>query len=126
MTCRELISAVPHEHYAPNPYRLRPVGVSQYLTDGHRPWQPAAHRPAPARSHPRQHRAVPPAGLFSGDIVYDGKLLDDIHGADQKNYVATIARLRNLPVTVVHPGHESPFDGTRLREIADAYIAARP
>ncbi|WP_330315880.1 hypothetical protein OG301_35850 [Streptomyces platensis] len=69
---------------------------------------------------------MPPAGLFSGDIVYDGRLLDDIHGADQKNYVATIARLRNLPVTVVHPGHESPFDGTRLREIADAYIAARP
>ncbi|MFE7396500.1 hypothetical protein [Streptomyces sp. NPDC057557] len=38
VTCRELISAVPHEHYAPTPYRLHPVGASQYLTDGHRPW----------------------------------------------------------------------------------------
>ncbi|MFF1505657.1 hypothetical protein ACFVZR_38990 [Streptomyces sp. NPDC058316] len=70
---------------------------------------------------------APPRGSSRAtDIVYDGRLLDDIHGADQKNYVATIARLRNLPVTVLHPGHESPFDGTRLREITDAYIATRP
>ncbi|MFD7622029.1 hypothetical protein [Streptomyces sp. NPDC059802] len=67
-----------------------------------------------------------PSGLFSGDIVYDDRLLDDIHGGDQKDYVATIARLRDLPVTVVHPGHGSSFDRTRPCEIADACTTARP
>ncbi|MCX5345351.1 hypothetical protein [Streptomyces atratus] len=71
-------------------------------------------------------RCTPPSGLFSGDIVYDDRLLDDTHGGDQKDYVATIARLRDLPVTVVHPGHGSSFDRTRLCEIADACTTARP
>ncbi|MGW3660050.1 MBL fold metallo-hydrolase [Streptomyces sp. NPDC005151] len=98
-TCRELNSAVPHEHYAPDTYRLRPAGVSRYLTDGdtidlgnrqltvlHLP----GHTPGSiALYDPRAQM------LFSGDIVYDDRLLDDIHGADQKDYVATMGRLRD-------------------------------
>ncbi|MFI9630603.1 MBL fold metallo-hydrolase [Streptomyces sp. NPDC052042] len=124
-----LISAIPHKHYDPNTYRLRPADVSQYLTDGdtidlgnrrltvlHLP----GHTPGSiALYDPRAQT------LFSGDIVYDDQLLDDIHGADQQDYIATMTRLRDLPVTVVHPGHGPSFDGTRLREIADAYITAR-
>ena len=63
--------------------------------------------------------------LFSGDAVYDGPLLDEIGGSDIDDYVATMERLRELPVTVVHGGHEPSFDRRRLVEICDAYIAAR-
>jgi glyoxylase-like metal-dependent hydrolase (beta-lactamase superfamily II) len=63
--------------------------------------------------------------LFSGDAVYDGPLLDEIDGSDIDDYVATMERLRELPLTVVHGGHEASFDRRRLIGICDAYIARR-
>jgi glyoxylase-like metal-dependent hydrolase (beta-lactamase superfamily II) len=63
--------------------------------------------------------------LFSGDAVYDGPLLDELPGSDVAAYVRTMERLRDLPVEVVHGGHERSFDRARLREICDAYLARR-
>ncbi len=63
--------------------------------------------------------------LFSGDAVYDGPLLDELDGSDVGAYVTTIRRLRELPVTVVHGGHEPSFGRTRLIELCDLYLAAR-
>jgi len=63
--------------------------------------------------------------LFSGDAVYDGPLLDELDGSDIETYVQTMRRLRELPVTVVHGGHEPSFGRDRLIEICDRYIAAR-
>jgi glyoxylase-like metal-dependent hydrolase (beta-lactamase superfamily II) len=60
--------------------------------------------------------------LFSGDAVYDGPLLDELDGSDIAAYVATMERLRSLPVTVVHGGHEPSFGRQRLVEICDAYL----
>jgi len=62
--------------------------------------------------------------LFSGDAVYDGPLLDELDGSDVDDYVMTMRRLRELPVTVVHGGHEPSFGRDRLYEICDAYLAA--
>jgi glyoxylase-like metal-dependent hydrolase (beta-lactamase superfamily II) len=63
--------------------------------------------------------------LFSGDAVYDGPLLDELDGSDIAHYVTTMRRLRELPVQVVHAGHEPSFGRQRLVEICDAYLAAR-
>ena len=63
--------------------------------------------------------------LFSGDAIYDGHLLDDLVDSDVKKYVSTMRRLRELPVSVVHGGHEPSFGRSRMVEIADAYIAQR-
>jgi glyoxylase-like metal-dependent hydrolase (beta-lactamase superfamily II) len=63
--------------------------------------------------------------LFSGDAVYDGPLLDELEGSDVDDYVVTMRRLRELPVTVVHGGHERSFGRERLVELCDAYLAAR-
>ncbi|MEL7206669.1 MAG: MBL fold metallo-hydrolase [Actinomycetota bacterium] len=63
--------------------------------------------------------------LFSGDALYDGPLLDELAGADLDDYEATIRRLRRLPVTVVHAGHEGSFGRRRLVELCDAYLAGR-
>ena len=62
--------------------------------------------------------------LFSGDAIYDGPLLDQLDGSDVDEYVATMERLRALPVTVVHGGHEPSFGRDRLIELCDAYLAA--
>ena len=63
--------------------------------------------------------------LFSGDAIYDGPLLDDLPGADIGDYIETMQRLRELPVSVVHAGHDPSFGRARLRELADAYIDSR-
>ena len=63
--------------------------------------------------------------LFSGDAVYDGPLLDEIEGADITVYVATMHRLRALPVTTVHGGHDDSMDRRRFCEVIDAYLARR-
>lgn len=63
--------------------------------------------------------------LFSGDAVYDGPLFDEVVGADIDAYIATMRRLRSLPVEVVHGGHEPSFGRKRFGEIIDHYLAAR-
>jgi glyoxylase-like metal-dependent hydrolase (beta-lactamase superfamily II) len=60
--------------------------------------------------------------LFSGDAVYDGALVDDAYHSDVDQYVDTMRRLRELPVTVVHGGHYPSFGRDRYRELIDAYL----
>jgi glyoxylase-like metal-dependent hydrolase (beta-lactamase superfamily II) len=63
--------------------------------------------------------------LFSGDAVYDGPLLDELASSDIDQYLGTMRRLRDLPVEVVHGGHEASFGRERLVEICDDYLTAR-
>jgi glyoxylase-like metal-dependent hydrolase (beta-lactamase superfamily II) len=63
--------------------------------------------------------------LFSGDAVYDGPLLDEIPGSDLDAYVRTMERLQDLPVEVVHAGHDPSFGRERLRELTGAYLEKR-
>ena len=63
--------------------------------------------------------------LFSGDAIYDGLLLDELEDSSIADYVQTMRRLRELPVEVVHGGHEPSFGRERLIEIVDAYLALR-
>lgn len=63
--------------------------------------------------------------LFSGDAVYDGPWLDEIEGAEIEPYVETMQRLRELPVTTVHAGHEGSMGRGRCRAVIEAYLARR-
>lgn len=63
--------------------------------------------------------------LFSGDAVYDGPLLDSLPDADITTYIATMKRLRRLPATVVHAGHDPSFGRSRLLELVDGYLSRR-
>ncbi len=60
--------------------------------------------------------------LFSGDAVYDGPLLEGFYDGGPEAYIATMERLRELPVRVVHGGHEASFGRDRLVEICDAFL----
>ena len=63
--------------------------------------------------------------LFAQDAVYDGPLVDDIPGCDVATYRATLRRLRTLSPSIVHGGHFASFGPTRLRQLIDAYLAAK-
>lgn len=63
--------------------------------------------------------------LFSGDAIYDGPLLDEVSGSHIPDYVASMKRLRELPVAAVHGGHDPSFGRERMVEICDEYLARR-
>ncbi len=63
--------------------------------------------------------------LFSGDAIYDGPLLDELYHSDIDAYCVTMKRLLDLPVTVVHGGHDPSFGRDRMREIALTYLEHR-
>jgi glyoxylase-like metal-dependent hydrolase (beta-lactamase superfamily II) len=60
--------------------------------------------------------------LFSGDAVYDDTLIDDMWCSDRGDYRATMRRLIDLPVRIVHGGHGKSFGEARLKEIAREYL----
>jgi glyoxylase-like metal-dependent hydrolase (beta-lactamase superfamily II) len=63
-------------------------------------------------------------GIFlSGDIVYNGPLIDDIYHSDRGDYQATFERIRSLKVSVIHGGHFPSFGPVRYRQIIDEYLA---
>lgn len=63
--------------------------------------------------------------LFSGDTVYDGPLLDETPGADIPDYIRSMKRLLQLPVNVVHAGHDPSFGRARLVELCTQYLESR-
>lgn len=63
--------------------------------------------------------------LFSGDAIYDGPLFDFLPESSIPDYVETMRRLRDVPVEVVHGGHDPSFGRERMLAIIDDYIATR-
>jgi glyoxylase-like metal-dependent hydrolase (beta-lactamase superfamily II) len=62
-------------------------------------------------------------GIFlSGDIIYDGPLIDDVYHSDVGDYVTTLERLAQLPVSVVHGGHFPSFGRVRYGQLIRDYL----
>ena len=60
--------------------------------------------------------------LFSGDIVYDGPLIEDTYHSDLTDYIASMERLLTLPVRLVHGGHFPSFGGERYRQLIRGWL----
>ena len=63
--------------------------------------------------------------LLSGDIVYDGPLIDDAYHSDIGEYLATLEGMRGLAISIVHGGHFPTFGPTRYRQLIDEYLALK-
>jgi glyoxylase-like metal-dependent hydrolase (beta-lactamase superfamily II) len=63
--------------------------------------------------------------LFSGDITYDGPLIEDTYHSNATDYLASMERLRDLPVQTVHGGHFGSFGRERHLQLIDAFLAGR-
>lgn len=125
-----LIDALPREGYDPASFRPRPgvpsgrvsegdvivLGNERRLTVLHLP----GHTPGGVGLWDEQRRM-----LFSGDTIYDGPLLDGLPESSVHAYVETMKRLRDLPVEMVHAGHDPSFGRARLIELIDQYLARR-
>lgn len=62
--------------------------------------------------------------LFSGDIVYDGPLIEDTYHSDMGDYIASMTRLLDLPVRLVHGGHFPSFSGERYQSLIRDWLMA--
>lgn len=121
-----LITAVPHGGYDPDRHTVTPPRIAKWLDDGdvldlgdsefqilHLP----GHTPAGIALLDERNGI-----LFSGDVLYDGELLDTCTGADIGEYRQSLDRLRGLPVGTVHGGHGPSFDDARMLSLIDAYL----
>jgi glyoxylase-like metal-dependent hydrolase (beta-lactamase superfamily II) len=65
------------------------------------------------------------ARLFSGDVVYDGELLDELDDSVIDDYITTMQQLLLLETDEVRPGHYQSFDRRRLRELVTLYLESK-
>lgn len=125
----DLITALPHAGYDPAAYSLKDAPVTEIVTEGdvvdigNRHFE-VLHLPGHSPGSIGLWEAKT-GTLFSGDAIYDGPLLDEIEGAHIPTYVRTMRRLRELPVEIVHAGHDPSFGRARLIQLVDAYLAKR-
>ncbi|MFI7005354.1 MBL fold metallo-hydrolase [Streptomyces sp. NPDC050145] len=123
-----LIDALPHTGYDPRAYRVQPLTVHRSLQDGdvidlgglsltvlHLP----GHTPGCIALFEERTGA-----LFTGDVIYDGHLIDDLPESDPSDYRRSLARLADLDLSIAHPGHGRSISGHRLRERAHTYLSA--
>lgn len=121
-----MLTALPCAGYDLRSYRLKPAPVTRTVEDGdvidlgdrvfevlHLP----GHSPGSIGLLERKT-----ATLFSGDAVYDGPLIDNLHHSSIAEYVLTMHRLRTLPAETIHAGHEPSFGRGRLIELIDAQL----
>lgn len=124
-----LIDALPHAGYNPADFETIPATPTRSLDEGDvvdlgdRSFE-VLHLPGHSPGSLGLWEAAS-GTLFSGDAVYDGPLLDNLPDSDIANYIRTMKRLRELPVSVVHAGHDTSFGRERLIELIDAYLDSR-
>ena len=63
--------------------------------------------------------------LFSGDVVYDGPLIEGTSAGEAADYHRSMVRLYDLPVRVVHGGHFASYDHARHCQIIGDWLRAK-
>ncbi len=127
-TRQDIFTALPPGAWDPERYEVLPAPAQTLLEDGsvvdlgdrtfdilHLP----GHSPGSIALYERATEV-----LFAGDVIYDGELAyDPDNRAEMQQYVASMKRLQDLPVRVVHGGHYPSFGQARMREIVRAFLA---
>jgi glyoxylase-like metal-dependent hydrolase (beta-lactamase superfamily II) len=124
-----MLTRIPYAGYDLRAYRIRAAKVTRTVEEGDivdlgdRSFE-VLHLPGHSRGSIGLWESSTGI-LFSGDSIYDGPLLDELPGSNVAAYVRTMHRLRELPVRVVHAGHDPSFGRDRLVALADDYLRRR-
>jgi glyoxylase-like metal-dependent hydrolase (beta-lactamase superfamily II) len=125
----EIFTRLPPGRYSSRDYRVTAAPATRHVADGDlvdlgdRHFE-VIHTPGHSPGEIMLWEAASGI-LFSGDAVYDGPLIDDAYHSDVPAYIASMERILDLPVRVVHGGHFPSFDGSRYRELIRAYLEVR-
>jgi len=123
-----LVTAIPCEGYEIGQYKLHPAKSLTEVDDGDR-------IDLGDRSYSVIHLPGHSPGsiglwdeingvLFTGDALYDGQLLANLPESNIADYIDTLERLLDLPVNVVHCGHQDSFGRERLRSLVLEHLDA--
>ena len=124
-----LVDSVPHPGYDVLEYAVRPAPPSHTLEDGEvidlgdRCFE-VIHLPGHTPGSTVLYESATGV-LFTGDVLYDGELLDELPESDIDAYVASMQRLLDLDVSVALPGHEDPLTPDAVQRLGTAYLSKR-
>jgi glyoxylase-like metal-dependent hydrolase (beta-lactamase superfamily II) len=124
-----LVDAVPFAGYDVAAYTITPAPVTDPLADGdtidlgdrvfevvHLP----GHTPGSAALFDHDSGV-----LFTGDVLYDGELLDELPESSIDDYVTSMRRLLALDVSMAYAGHEQPLSRDDVQRLGTAYLTHR-
>ena len=123
----EIFRSLPNDSFDPLSYNVRPAPLTGYLDEGDvvdlgdRVFQ-VLHLPghSPGSVGFFEDRT----GLFfSGDVVFDGPLYDNLYHSDPVLFRESMRRLKDLRAVTIHPGHFRSFGRAEMLEIIDAFLA---
>lgn len=113
----EIFDALPPQPYLSATYSVRSAPATRILSDGDvidlgdRHFE-VIHTPGHSPGGIALWEAASGI-LFSGDIVYDGPLIEGETAEEMADYVKSMRRLLEVPARVVHGGHFPSYDGGR-------------
>lgn len=125
----DIFDALPPEPYCSKCYAVKRAPTTRLLEDGdmidlgdrqfeviHTP----GHSPGGIALYEKATEI-----LFSGDILYDGPLIEDTYHSNADDYLASMERLLTLKVRLVHGGHFPSFSGERYRDLITGWLDAK-
>ena len=123
-----LIDALPYEGFDPGAWSIAPAPPTRLIDEGDavdlgdRRFE-VLHLPGHTPGEIGLWEAET-GTFFSGDCVYENPpFLDDLPESNVEDYRRSMARLRDLPVRIVHGGHDRSFGRARLLEMIEYYLA---
>jgi len=123
------LSALPYEGFSFANYRVLPAAPSRLIDEGDeldlgdrqfRVFHMPGHSPGSLCLYEAATKT-----LFTGDVLYDGELLDSLYHSDQDIYRETLARLKEIPADTYHCGHYESFGSQKAMRLIDDYMARR-
>ncbi|MEM7522549.1 MAG: MBL fold metallo-hydrolase [Pseudomonadota bacterium] len=122
-----IFDALPPAPYESRTYAVKAAPATRLLEDGDvvdlgDRWFEVIHTPGHSPGGIALYEAASET-LFSGDIVYDGPLIEDTYHSDAADYVASMKRLLTMKIRTVHGGHFPSFGGERLADIVRGWLA---
>ena len=123
----ETVTALPHEGFDIQKFTIRPAPLTGHLNEGdvvdlgNRTFE-VFHLPGHSPGSIALFEKTTGI-MLSGDVVYDGDLFDTVYHSDKYVYEASLKRLREMPLSVVHAGHGGSFSRARMQTIIDEYLA---
>jgi glyoxylase-like metal-dependent hydrolase (beta-lactamase superfamily II) len=123
------LAALPYDGFDFDRYKIQPAAPTQLISQGDeidlgnrlfRVFHMPGHSPGSVCLYEEKTRI-----LFTGDVLYDGELLDSLYHSDPELYVETLARLREIPADTIHCGHYASFNRRRMISLIDQYRPSR-
>jgi glyoxylase-like metal-dependent hydrolase (beta-lactamase superfamily II) len=125
----DIFTQLPPQPYVSETYAVKKASQAEIVEDGHvidlgnRQFE-VIHTPghSPGGIALFEHKT---GILFSGDLHYDGLLIEDTYHSNQSDYQNSMERLLELPVNIVHGGHFASFGADRHHSLIRNWLDSK-